>query len=279
MNYVDYREALGLGFEDSEKLELLRNKLLYYLDKLVEPNIRFYDSDFDDFFLTIGANPVGNNVLHDIGTIILRCKSMEELVSIFVIFANTTENNFYDYNFYQDASSKIVFPMEFLKHSLHDLKIPFEIKKDKDGTFVFPKGVPELDDALVTDPYNWLADYPKTRDIYSRTIRQISNRENARDCADNLRKTFELFLQEFFDNKKNLESNRTTIADYLKTKGINAETNQMIQALVNRYRLLNDKAVKHNDDIDDRSVEFLLYQTGIFIRLLLVLKKNNDEIG
>lgn len=275
MNYVDYREALGLGFEDSEKLELLRNKLLYYLDKLVEPNIRFYDSDFDAFFLTIGVNPVGYNVLDDIGTILLKCKRMEELVLIFVLFSNTTEASFNDYNLYQDFSSRIDPPMEFLKHSLLDLKIPFEIKKDKDGTFVFPKGVPELDNALVTEPYNWLADYPKTRDIYSRTIRQISNRENARDCADNLRKTFELFLQEFFDNKKNLDSNRTAIADYLKNHGINSETNQMIQALVNRYRLLNDTAVKHNDDIDDRSIEFLLYQTGIFIRLLLVLDEND----
>ena len=66
------------------------------------------------------------------------------------------------------------------------------------------------------------------------------------------------------------------MADYLTENNINSETNQMIQALINRYRLLNDKAVKHNDEIDVRSIEFLMYQTGLFMRLLIELRSYRD---
>ena len=275
MKYIDYREALGCGFEDSSKFDMLRNRLLYYLEKQVEPEVRFYDNDFDEFFITIGANPDGYDAFHDIKEIFMDCNNIRELLSIYIVLANSIHKNIIDYNRFNDPSCWLTYPIEYLKQSLRDLNIPFDLIKDKDGTFIFPKGVPELDEALVNAPYKWLDRYPDTKNSYSRTLKQISENGNARDCADNLRKTFELFLQEFFENKKNLESNRSLVTNYLNEKGLNSETNQMIQALINRYRLLNDKSVKHNDGIDDRSIEFLMYQTGLFIRFLIEL--NNEK--
>ena len=35
------------------------------------------------------------------------------------------------------------------------------------------------------------------------------------------------------------------------------------------YKDINDKTVKHNDKIDARLLEFLLYQTGLLIRMVL----------
>lgn len=39
--------------------------------------------------------------------------------------------------------------------------------------------------------------------------------------------------------------------------------------IISTYKDINDKTVKHNDKIDARLLEFLLYQTGLLIRMVL----------
>ena len=39
--------------------------------------------------------------------------------------------------------------------------------------------------------------------------------------------------------------------------------------IMSTYKDINDKTVKHNDKIDARLLEFLLYQTGLLIRMVL----------
>lgn len=48
-----------------------------------------------------------------------------------------------------------------------------------------------------------------------------------------------------------------------------------IKDLLLKYDTLNNKIAKHNDKVDARYLEFLLYQTGIFIRMLITVK-NGD---
>ena len=36
-----------------------------------------------------------------------------------------------------------------------------------------------------------------------------------------------------------------------------------------KYKKINDKTVKHNDKLNARLLEFLLYQTGLLIRMVL----------
>ena len=46
----------------------------------------------------------------------------------------------------------------------------------------------------------------------------------------------------------------------------------MLVSLISHYYLLNNEVAKHNDKMDKKYLEFLLYQTGIFIRMLIVVK-------
>lgn len=55
------------------------------------------------------------------------------------------------------------FLIDLLKKYLESLNIPYELIKDEDGYFIFPKGAKELDDALVSEPLEWLRDYPNSR--------------------------------------------------------------------------------------------------------------------
>ena len=46
--------------------------------------------------------------------------------------------------------------------------------------------------------------------------------------------------------------------------------------LINAYKNVNDKIAKHNDAVDEKLLEFLLYQTGVLIRMVLSVKQAHD---
>lgn len=58
--------------------------------------------------------------------------------------------------------------------------------------------------------------------------------------------------------------------------------NQVV-SLISHYYLLNNEGAKHNDKMEVRYLEFLMYQTGIFIRMLMfegtILKMIRDCIA
>ena len=67
-----------------------------------------------------------------------------------------------------------------------------------------PKGAKELDTTLVSEPLDWLKDYPKTRKTFCIALKQYTDGVYIRDVADNFRKALEEFFQEFLGNTKNL---------------------------------------------------------------------------
>jgi hypothetical protein len=142
---------------------------------------------------------------------------------------------------------------------------------------IIPKGAEELDEALVCDVAKWLQKYPSAHKTYKTALQQYFDNEESRDIADNLRKAFETFLQEFLENTKNLDTNISDIGTYLKDNRVNEETRCMFSRLITHYKMLNDKTAKHHDKTDKNSVEFLLYQTGVFMRYLLVIKQNEGS--
>lgn len=163
--------------------------------------------------------------------------------------------------------------------ALRDSHIEYELIFDADGTFVFPKGAPELDKALVSEPLGWLTDYPKANATFSRALRQYANGEYARDIADNFRKALEEFFQEVLGNTKNLDNNKADICRYLSSHNAEPEIASMMQALLNSYDKLNNSAAKHNDKIDPKYLEFLMYQTGLFIRMIITAGEKSDVIS
>lgn len=91
-----------------------------------------------------------------------------------------------------------------------------------------------------------------------------------------MRKALESFLQEFLKNTKNLETNKNEICKYLGGQGVDAGISGLFQPLINAYKNMNDKIAKHNDAVDAKLLEFLLYQTGILIRMVLSVKQAQE---
>ncbi len=180
-------------------------------------------------------------------------------------------------NTYSGEKSEKKAIIQAIEKIFKDSYIEIEILEDADGIFIFPKGAKELDDALVSEPLRWLKSYPKAQKTYIIALKQYSEGVYIRDVADNLRKTLEAFLQEFLGNTKNLETNKNEICKYLGEQGVDAGVSGLFQPLINAYKNINDRIAKHNDAVDEKLLEFLLYQTGVLIRMVLSVKMSEDS--
>jgi len=276
MKNVDYRKKLGLGFNDESKIKMLKIRIFNLLTE--------FDETKEDWELEIDIKKITRNFSDEIGILIpseyknlqiiyyIICsqKDISSCVYFFVTFLNTLKHEYNDYVIIETLETRFL-------SALDNMKISYDKSVDSDGIFVFPKGAEELDSALVSEPLEWLKDYPQTKKTYVIALKQYSDGIYIRDVADNLRKTLEAFFQEFLGNKKNLANNINEVFKFLGTHNAEPELAGSIKDLLSKYDSLNNKIAKHNDKVDARYLEFLLYQTGIFIRMLITVKNTDAK--
>lgn len=274
MDWLDYRQALGLSFNDNQKKGLFIKRIEVFMQS--GENCPFEEQDeiglaymIGESYLLAEQNPLdldfGNNPLGlQRAWLYLskRTKSFADFLSCLVALINT----------YGGKKTDKRTILSGIKKALEDCRISFEIIEDDDGIFIFPKGAKELDNALVSQPLEWLSAYPMAQKTFIIALKQYSEGIYIRDVADNLRKALETFLQEFLGNEKNLETNKNEICKYLGSQGVDAGISGLFQPLLNAYKNINNRIAKHNDAVDKKLLEFLLYQTGVLIRMVVVIK-------
>lgn len=274
MDFLDYRDKLGLGFCDEEKFQYFLVRVFNVLRNVAgECDTEAYYA----FCMKTGSfiDPDTYYSPHDRYTHCVKIISnhrtcITDFLSYYVTFVNVLKEA--PYAAFDKSKAK-----ENLVSALDAAHIPFEIFNDSDGIFVFPRGAKEFDDALVSQPLDWLSSYPQARKTFVIALRQYSDGIYIRDVADNLRKALEAFLQEFLGNTKNLETNKNEICKYLGEQGVDAGISGLFQPLINAYKNINDRIAKHNDAVDKKLLEFLLYQTGLLIRMVIVVK--SEEVS
>lgn len=274
MKWIDYREKLGIGFDDNAKLNLLKNKIIVFLKTA---NQKFTIDDIRRYSIMVGEILPSNTVDSLIINLSNEVTTLSFISKCVALLNSYEEHIKYNYNNKPIGTEFKPIFLQFLKKSLENVNIQFCIQEDKNGVFIFPKGAKELDDALVSEPLEWLSDYPKTRKTFINALKQYSDGIYIRDVADNLRKALEAFLQEFLDNGKNLENNKTEICKYLGEQGVDAGISGLFQPLINSYKNINDRMAKHNDAVDEKLLEFLLYQTGLLIRMVITIKNSEED--
>ncbi len=273
MDYIDYRKKIGIGFNDKEKETYFRHCILNHLYSIEENNdTEYHDDDLFDFCCNVGIEKLEvryyESVLFTAFNILRETKSLTDFLSYYIFFVQSipSENDVKD----NLAGKKVYYNL--LREMLNKAHIPFEIYEDKDGMFFFPRGAKELDDALVSEPLEWMRDYPNSRKTYCRALKQFTDKGSARDCADNFRKALEDFLREFLNNKKDLKSNKKEVESFLKDNHANGNLIAMLTSLISHYYLMNNDTAKHKDDIDHQYLEYIMYQTGVVIRMLMIVK-------
>lgn len=277
MKTNDYRRALELGFDDKQKQRALINRMHLFFNK--SSGIDYSYDDERDFCYELGIPCLLDSKSifdfdYDEPSGLARVwlyleqydSGLREFLFATVIFINT----------YNGKKTYKRVMLSALKQALEDSEIDYDLIQDSDGYFFFPKGAKELDDELVSRPLRWLNEYPKTKKVFSLALKQYSDNTYVRDVADNFRKTLEMFFQEFLNNKRNLRNNSTLIFQYLHDNNAEPQLSSIVQSLINSYDNLNNSAVKHNDTLDKTYLEFIMYQTGIIIRTLIVVKNSKE---
>lgn len=286
MNWLDYREKLGIDFSDEKKgdfcISLILNKLDDYFDSRSK-KLDFVDflawnsiseEEYRMFCQTTGlryGDILSPNRFKVVNALTEHKTNFKDFVAHYVALINCLSN--------RENGLKQETLLNILDSAFNDSKLKYAIWKEDDKYFIFPKGAKELDYALVSEPLEWLKDYPQAHKTYCIALKQYADGIYIRDVADNLRKALEEFLQEFLGNSKNLETNKTEICKYLGTQGVDAGITGLFQPLINSYKNINDRIAKHNDAVDDKLLEFLLYQTGVLIRMVISIKQNEGETG
>lgn len=276
MNWLDYREKLQIGFDDQKKFKYFLTKIFNFLENCVDCS--YAQIDEEEYFkfcntcgITMTQGLLSTEYYNEIIKVLHKySQTLNEFLSFYIVFVNCQA----------DVKLKPLKKEEcknILCHMLDESQIPYEVIQDNDGYFVFPQGAKEFDDALVSEILLWLRDYPKAQKTYVTALKQYADGIYIRDVADNLRKALETFLQEFLGNEKNLETNKNEICRYLGEEGVDPGVSGLFQPLINAYKNINDRVAKHNDKVDAKLLEFILYQTGILIRMVLSVDSFNDN--
>lgn len=260
MRWIDYREKLNIGFNDKEKANYLITSLLnsfsYFFQEVPPSNISL------PFCNMVGAKHINNysdrtnilNVLED------HVHDLWDFISHVIALINCS-----------DGYS--VHLLDCLRDTCDNAALQYDLIEIDNQVFLFPKGAPELDNAVISQPLQWLEAYPKSRTVFCKALKEYSNQKqyDARTIADEFRKALECFFQEFFSSEKSLENLKSDYGTYLKDKGLPKEVANSIENLLDTYNKYMNNHVKHHDNADKRVLEYIMYQTGNIIRLLITL--------
>lgn len=274
MDWIDYREKLGIGFADHDKVEYFMVKMFNLLDDVAAEMRSQIDENEYYAFCNVTGTPMRHGALYGDGyTIIINIlrrnsHSLEVFLAYYMAFINCQKDDKYK-NWTRENFRNVACNL------LDDAHIPYDVLEDKDGYFLFPKGVEEMDVALVSQPLSWLSAYPKAYTAYVKALKEYSEAtpDNASDIADKFRKTLETFLREFFGNNAPLEKNKVEYGRYLKSRGVPAEITGNMETLLQTYANFMNAYAKHQDATSLNVLEYLMYQTGNIIRLLITLKQ------
>lgn len=286
MDFIDYKEKLGIGFCDKDKFKYFKTKIFNVLNIASKDySSECMDSEEYYTFCNITGTPYNTNYDSDYQnrdrfehclSIIERTNSLNEFLSYYVALVNSVKTEKYSEYSWKRANFS-----NLLCNMLDESHIQFDLLEDEGEYFIFPKGAEELDKALVSEPLEWLKDYPNSHKAFVKALKAYSGvtEENASDVADLFRKALETFFQEFFCGSRSLEKyvEDRTYEKYLDTQGIPSDLRGEFENTVKMYTKFINHNAKHHDKTNKNILEYVMYQTGNIIRLLITLEKGAQK--
>ena len=124
---------------------------------------------------------------------------------------------------------------------------------------------------VVKNTQHWLKDFPASLSAYDSAIAKYTNSIFQRNLLDDLRMALELLLKQIFNNAKSLEHQIPEVGRYVKSKGGSSELSNMLVKLIDYYSKYQNEHVKHNDNVIEVEIDFILEITSIFMKHLVKL--------
>lgn len=136
----------------------------------------------------------------------------------------------------------------------------------------YPEYIPEgqhiLASELVKETQHWLSAYKKSFELYNSALDKLNNRIYQRNLIDDLRLSLELLLKELLNNDKPLEKQISDVGQFQKNKGISPETTNMFNTLLNYYGKYQNKYANHDDNVNEKEIEFIIDLTSTFMKFI-----------
>jgi hypothetical protein len=158
--------------------------------------------------------------------------------------------------------------------------INFRIVRKGEKTIIYPRGAKLLDDALINDNLLWLKNYPMAAKSFNNALLSYQSRDENkyRNLLDDLRHAIEQLLKATLGKSKSLENQKNELLLWLKNHGVNQQIINMYHHLLfSNFSLYQNEAVKHGDKWSKMDLEFMIYLTGTFMRLILQIQENDEK--
>lgn len=177
---------------------------------------------------------------------------------------------------------------------LSNIQVEFFKNTSSGYISIYPAGAKLLDDKLVNDPLEWLADYPEVARSFSKALEHYmqidTNPAMARTVADDMRHGLEAFMKDVLGNDIRIEDQAKELAKWLKARDVDPKLASgvsgadLIGKILNCYCKYQNDNIKHPEGrsaadprkISKPEVEYVIYQTGLFIRFVIQVKRDCD---
>lgn len=228
---------IGIAYIVGEESEILKRNL----NLLSSNGNQMTENEYIDFCMKV-AYPINHDMENsDVWNEVMRIfnsnnRTIREFLSYYIFFVNCQNDNQADSNRYTKEQL-----INLVCNCLKDTHIPYELKKEENDCFIFPKGAEELDNALVSDVLIWLEEYPLSHKAFVKALKEYS---------------------------KLTDDNISTVADLLR---------KALETHLQSYTNFNNSYAKHNDKSSKDTLEYIMYQTGSLIRFKITLKDKDDE--
>ena len=126
-------------------------------------------------------------------------------------------------------------------------------------------------DKVVKNTQHWLQDFPTSLSAYDSAITKYTKGIFHRNLLDDLRMALELLLKQIFNNSKSLENQIPEIGRFVKAKSGSLELSNMLVKLIDYYSKYQNEHVKHNDNVIEEEIDFILEMTSVFMKHLVKL--------
>ena len=153
-----------------------------------------------------------------------------------------------------------------------------EMVDDGTGAVFYPAGAGLLDEGVVNPLLVWMEDCPIARKHFTRALELYlaGDPERFRNLLDELRLAIEELVRVALGNDKSLENQKEPLLQWLRDRGLHPQVVNMYHRLLfGEFATYQNEAVKHREAWGPEEVEYMIYLTGTFARLLLRLRQKD----
>lgn len=279
MDFSDYRKKLNIDADiyDIQKDFIAKIQIFMYKGT----DYKFEDSDEADFCYEAGLGmrakqPIVASAFWEVKEVGLQrvwfylnqfTEDFTKFLYTLVVFANS----------YKGTKKQKEDIFKGIDKAIEDSGLNYVKTNSRNRILYLPKGAKELDDKLVSETLEWLENYPQSKKQFISALEKYSLRKkySASDIADDFRKSLERFFQEFFKKKKTLENLISDYGKFLKDHNVPKEISNNLLNLLDAYTKFNNAYSKHHDKAENNILEYIMYQTGNIVRLLITLSKED----